>query len=203
MEAELKRLTLEEVLDLLGVVDVAFPTNPFDLANLSRLGGSLNVLVDDLGVLAEVDDGTKVVIESLEGSVGLEELDKLEGSEEVRVFGRDLDHDLEVLADVDGEHLLQAGERLLDGEAAEVADEPVGGEEVGVDDDSLDVVEVLVVLESLAEKGRTVRVRKKPGDWSNLPSEGDQPSRRGWRSEVGHSRKTSRWRGWLRRPEGR
>jgi len=144
----------------------------------------------DLGILTEVDDRSEVVVESLEGPVSLEELDELERSEEIRVLGSDLDDDLEVLSDVDGEHLLEAGEGLLDGESTEVTDEPVGGEEVGVNDDSLDVVEVLVVLESLQERERVegrVRSADREGNETrkekrNAPSGGVQPSHKGWRS---------------------
>jgi hypothetical protein len=150
---EENRLTLEEVLDLLRLVDVTLPADPLDLPELTGPGGGDDVLVVDLGVLGEVDDGAEVVVESLERSVVLEELDELKRSEEVRVLGGDLDNNLKVLSDVGSEHLLEAGERLLDGKGSKVGDEPFRVEEVGVNDDSLDVAEVLVVLESLSKLG--------------------------------------------------
>ena len=55
---------LEEVLDLLRVVEVALATNALDLANLASTGSSLDVLEVYLGVLAEVDDGPKVVVQT-------------------------------------------------------------------------------------------------------------------------------------------
>ena len=141
----------------------------------------------DLGILTEVDDRSEVVVESLERSVSLEELDELERSEEIRVLGSDLDDDLEVLSDVDGEHLLEASEGLLDGESTEVTDEPVGGEEIGVNNDSFDVVEILVVLESLQKRRETKDASDLEDDQTrkkkrNAPSGGVRPSRKGWRS---------------------
>lgn len=55
---------LEEVLDLLGVVEVALADDTFDLTNLAGPGGGLDVLEVDFRVFAEVDDGTEVVVET-------------------------------------------------------------------------------------------------------------------------------------------
>ena len=60
----LKFCLLEEVLDFLWVVVVALPANTFDLSDLVRAGSRLDVLEVDLGVLAKVDDGTEVVVET-------------------------------------------------------------------------------------------------------------------------------------------
>ncbi|KAI3480029.1 hypothetical protein L1887_57805 [Cichorium endivia] len=143
---------LEEVLDLFGVVVVGLAADALDLADLTGAGGGLDVLEVHLGVGGEVDDGAEVVVEALERLEGLEHLDELDGAEEVRVLCGDLDDHLEVLADVDLEHLAQALERLFHGELAKVGDEPVWLEEVGVYDDALDVCVVLVVLEGALEE---------------------------------------------------
>lgn len=145
-------LTFEEVLDLLRVVNVALPADSLNLSDLTRPRSGDDVLVVNLRVLAEVDDRPEVVVESLKGSVVLEELDELKRSEQLRVFGRDLDDDLKVLTDVDGQHLLEASERLLDSQATKVANQPLGVQEVGVDDNSLDIGEILVVLEGLIRR---------------------------------------------------
>ena len=55
---------LQEVLDLLRVVVVAFPAYTLDLADLACTSSRLYVLEVDLRVLAEVDDGTEVVVET-------------------------------------------------------------------------------------------------------------------------------------------
>lgn len=57
---------LEEVLDLLRVVEVALSTNTLDLSDLVRAGGRLDVLEVDFGVLAKVDDGSEVIVETYE-----------------------------------------------------------------------------------------------------------------------------------------
>ena len=54
----------EEVLDFLRVVVVALSADALNLSDLVRASGRLNVLEVDFGVLAEVDDGTEVVIET-------------------------------------------------------------------------------------------------------------------------------------------
>ena len=55
---------LEEVLDLLRIVVVALSANAFDLSDLVRAGGCLNVLEVDLGVLAKVDNRSKIIVET-------------------------------------------------------------------------------------------------------------------------------------------
>lgn len=45
---------LEEVLDTLGVVAVALPTDPFHLFDLTRLAGSLDVFEVNFRILTEV-----------------------------------------------------------------------------------------------------------------------------------------------------
>lgn len=55
---------LEKVFDLLGVVKVALAYDAFDLADLTRPRRRLNVLEVDLRVLAKVDDGAEVVVET-------------------------------------------------------------------------------------------------------------------------------------------
>lgn len=55
---------LEEVLDLLGVVKVGLSADTLDLADLAGTGSSLNVLEVNLGVFAEVDNGTEIVVQT-------------------------------------------------------------------------------------------------------------------------------------------
>ncbi len=150
---------LEEVLDLLGVVVVGLSADALDFSDLTSASSGLNVFEVHLGVGREVDDGTEVVVETLERLEGLEHLDELDRAKEVRVLGSDLNDDLKILADVDLEHLTKALERLFDGELAEVVDKPLGLEQVGVNNDTLDVGVVLVVLKSaLQETGLLAKV---------------------------------------------
>jgi hypothetical protein len=80
----------------------------------------------------------------------LEQLDELDRSKEVRVFSGNLNDNLEVLTHVGPEHLLEARNRLLDGKTAKVVYEPFRIEQVGMHNDPLDVIDILVVLEGLA-----------------------------------------------------
>ena len=63
-ELVLKFCLFEEILDFLRVVVVALSANTLDLPDLVSAGGSLDVLEVDFGVLAKVDDGSKVVVET-------------------------------------------------------------------------------------------------------------------------------------------
>lgn len=55
---------LEEVLDLLRIVVVALSANAFDLPDLVRAGGRLDVLEVDFGVLAKVDNGSEIIVKT-------------------------------------------------------------------------------------------------------------------------------------------
>jgi hypothetical protein len=57
---------LEEILDLLRVVIVALSTDALHFSDLVGAGGGLNVLEVNLGILAKVYDGSKVVVETWE-----------------------------------------------------------------------------------------------------------------------------------------
>jgi len=107
---------LEEVLDFLRVVVVALSADALDLADLVRASCRLDVLEMDLRVLAKVDDRSKIIVETwepvnlrvtglawlptFEALKGFEHLYQLDGAENIRVLGGDLDDNLEVLAHV-------------------------------------------------------------------------------------------------------
>ena len=78
-----------------------------------------------LGVLIEIDDRAEVVVQPLKGLEALKHLDELDGAQDIRVLRGDLDDDLQVLADVNMQHLLETRHRLLGGETTEVVDEPL------------------------------------------------------------------------------
>ena len=52
-------------------------------------------------------------------------LDQFHRAQYVRVFGGNLDDNLEVLTNIDAKHLLHTGHRLFSCELAEVIDEPL------------------------------------------------------------------------------
>lgn len=68
------------MLDSLGVVVFAPSANALDFADLASAGGSLGDLEMNLGIGAEVADGTEVVVKSFES---LEGLDLLDGAKNV------------------------------------------------------------------------------------------------------------------------
>jgi hypothetical protein len=54
----------EEVLDFLGVIEVALPANALDLSDLTGASGGLDILEMNLWILTQVDNRTEVVIET-------------------------------------------------------------------------------------------------------------------------------------------
>ncbi len=82
--------------------------DPFHLANLTCTSCSLDVFEVHLGILTQVHDRAKAVVQALEALEILEHLNKLNGTEDVGVLRRDLNDNLQVLADVDTKHLLHA-----------------------------------------------------------------------------------------------
>jgi hypothetical protein len=81
---------LQEVLDTLGIEKLVLTADTLNLTELASLDGSLDVLEDDLGVLAEVDNGAKEVEETLEGLERLEEIDEGSGGQLLVVLGGNL-----------------------------------------------------------------------------------------------------------------
>lgn len=67
----------------------------------------------------------------------------------LRVFGGNLNNNLQVLAEIGGKHLLQAFKGLINREAAKVVDSPFRVKKVGVGQDALYIVDIGVVLQSL------------------------------------------------------
>mmetsp|Transcript_38537 Transcript_38537/g.91014 ORF Transcript_38537/g.91014 Transcript_38537/m.91014 type:complete len:409 (+) Transcript_38537:2725-3951(+) len=148
-------LGLEVVLDLDGRVVLRLARDALQLLEVvlhhPHLGTGDNVLVVHVLILAEVDDGSEVVEQTLHALVLLEHPDEGRGGEELRVLGRDLDADLEVLAHV-LEHLLEQLHRPLRVEGAEPLEEEVRLHLVGVHDDALEVLELRVVLQGALEE---------------------------------------------------
>ena len=143
---------LEEVLDALGVEAVALAAYALDLLDLARLARRLYVLEVHVGLLAEVDYGAEEVEEALVALERLEYVDERLRGQLLVILDGDLHAYLQVLTDVRLEHGLEALERVLDAQRAEVVDEPLGVEQVGVHHRALDVVHVRVVLEGALQQ---------------------------------------------------
>jgi hypothetical protein len=55
---------LQEVLDFLRVIKIALPANTLDFPNLTSASSGLDIFEVDLWILAEVDDGSKVIVKT-------------------------------------------------------------------------------------------------------------------------------------------
>jgi len=55
---------LKEVLDFLGIIEVALSANALDFSNLTGTSGGLNIFEVNLWILAEVDDRSEVIVET-------------------------------------------------------------------------------------------------------------------------------------------
>jgi hypothetical protein len=112
-----KLCLLQEVFDLFGIIVVGLPADAFNLANLTSPCSSLDILEVDLRIITQVYDRTEVIIKTfervdqcqslfffarltLEALEGLEHFDKLDCAKNVGILGCDLDHDLQILANI-------------------------------------------------------------------------------------------------------
>ena len=77
------------------------------------------------------------------------QLDEVSRAKKFRVFGSDLNHNGNVLSEVESEHLVKTCQGLLHSELAEEVYKPFGVVPVSMNHTSLDVVDVLVVLQCL------------------------------------------------------
>jgi hypothetical protein len=55
---------LQEVFDLLGIIVVAFTTDTFHLTDVTSSACSLDILEVNQRILAQVDNGTEIIIQS-------------------------------------------------------------------------------------------------------------------------------------------
>ncbi|KAH9391644.1 1,2-dihydroxy-3-keto-5-methylthiopentene dioxygenase [Tyrophagus putrescentiae] len=124
-----RKLWPKEVLHPFGVVAVALAADALHLLDLAGLAGRFNVLEVHVRVLAVVDDRAKKVEEALVALEGLKELNQRVGGQLLVVLPRHLHADLQVLANVVGEHRLEALQRVLRRERAKVVDQPLLVEE--------------------------------------------------------------------------
>lgn len=135
----------------------AVTADTLNLSELAHFRSSLNILEVDILVLAEIDDTSKIVEETLGSLVFLKEVDQPSWAQEIGVFGGDLNNGSKVLTNVSLQHGIQAVQRLLEGKAAEEADKPVLAEarvRNNVHDHALDRLRVVIVLQgSLIETG--------------------------------------------------
>lgn len=102
------------------VVVITLPTDALEFLELTHGRCSLDVLEGHLLVFTEVDNATKVEVETFSCSVLLEKVNDSSGSEKVRILLRNVDDGLQILADVNFQHLIKTLQREIDGQTAEI-----------------------------------------------------------------------------------
>jgi len=68
-----------------------------------------------------------IATETFEALKRFEHFNQLDGAKDIRIFGRNLDHHLEIFANVDAKHIVHARERLFGSQFAEVVHESLEG----------------------------------------------------------------------------
>jgi hypothetical protein len=84
--------------------------------------------------------------------VGFKHLDQVMRLELFRVLDGHLHNYLKVLTEVAIEHFFQAFQGLIHGKSAKVVYQPFSSQQMGLRDDSLDVMDIGKVFQSLANK---------------------------------------------------
>lgn len=126
---------------------VALATDTLDFLKLTHGSRRLDVLEGDLLVLAEVNNATEVEVQTFCSAVFLEEVDDSGRPEEIRVLLCDVNHSLQILADVDLEHLVETLHGEVNGKAAKVIGQKLLGNLIRLHNAPLYAGTVLVVLE--------------------------------------------------------
>jgi len=89
---------------------------------LAHRGSSLDILEGDFFVFGQVDDTTKVEVQTFSRTVLLEESDDTSWAEKVAVLLGNVDDCLQILANVDFQHLVHAFHGQINSEASKVVD---------------------------------------------------------------------------------
>lgn len=143
-----KSVLEEEVQNLLGVVALGgLLDDLLQFVHAVALDGGLDELEVDLVVLGLGEEGLQVEEDAVVGAGLLEEFDDGGDSQLLGVGAGHLDDDGHVLAVV-LDHLLETDQTVLGLELAQVGDEEFLLEHICVEDHSLDVIDVLVALQS-------------------------------------------------------
>lgn len=166
----LEALLLQEVLHVLRVVVFRLlGDHPLELLHLIALGRRLDVLMVGGSLGGGIDQRAEEEVDALEGAHAFEDLDADRDGQPLVVRHGHVHHDLEVLPRVPKE-VLHAGESRLGLGLSEVIHHPLRVEPVGIEDDSLDVLDVVVILEGplvepllLAKLGDPIAVELVPG----------------------------------------
>mmetsp|Transcript_2442 Transcript_2442/g.4846 ORF Transcript_2442/g.4846 Transcript_2442/m.4846 type:complete len:263 (-) Transcript_2442:249-1037(-) len=136
---------LQVGLYIVRIVYVRIATDAFSLLELAEHACTLNVLEVDDGILREVHNGTKVIIKTFRCLGIFEDLDKLLGSKLLVVLLRNLNTDLHVRWSA-GHHVFEQGNTLFAIQLSKIGNHEFGVHLMTVLEDTLDVVDICVVL---------------------------------------------------------
>mmetsp|Transcript_40571 Transcript_40571/g.84890 ORF Transcript_40571/g.84890 Transcript_40571/m.84890 type:complete len:263 (-) Transcript_40571:883-1671(-) len=136
---------LQVGLHFVRIVYVGIATDTLGLLKLAEHTCTLNVLEVDNGILREVHNGTKVIVKTFRCLGVFEDLDKLLGSKLLVVFLRNLYTDLHVRWSA-GHHIFEQGNTLFAIQLSKIGDHEFRVHLMTVLEDTLDVVDIGVVL---------------------------------------------------------
>ena len=106
----------------------------------------LDVLEVHISILAEVHNGAKEVEKSFKALERLKQLNECISCELFVILCGNLDTNLEILANVCLQHSPEALQRIFNRQRAKVIDQPIGIEQLSVDNGTFDIVDIGVVL---------------------------------------------------------
>mmetsp|Transcript_27003 Transcript_27003/g.31126 ORF Transcript_27003/g.31126 Transcript_27003/m.31126 type:complete len:481 (-) Transcript_27003:1285-2727(-) len=144
---------LKVVLDLNGIIEAGFLNDSLNFLDLVQLGGGFNILEVDIFVFQVVDDTSQEVEQTVEVSIRLEHLDQRRDANLLMVTNSTLHNSLQVLS-VGFHQLVKAFQSILGSLSSQKFVNLLGSETVGgqrVDDNSLDVGNLSVVVQSVQE----------------------------------------------------
>mmetsp|Transcript_4630 Transcript_4630/g.10475 ORF Transcript_4630/g.10475 Transcript_4630/m.10475 type:complete len:222 (-) Transcript_4630:1758-2423(-) len=134
-------------LDSVGVINVGIAADAFSLLELSQHACTLDVFEVHNWVLRKVDDSTEVVIQTFRGLGILKHLDKLFRTEFLVIFLSNFHTDLHVRW-ATGHHVLEQSNALFSVQLPKVGDNKLGVHLMAIFEDTLDVINVRVMLRS-------------------------------------------------------
>src|SRR5699024_5816997 len=109
---------------------IVVSSNAFNFSELADLSRSLNILEHNIWVVGQVDNTLKIVIKTLRCLEFFKQLNKVQWTNQIRVFGGDLDNNLQILTNIHTEHFVKRFECLFNSKLAKVIDEPFWVENV-------------------------------------------------------------------------
>mmetsp|Transcript_8116 Transcript_8116/g.11864 ORF Transcript_8116/g.11864 Transcript_8116/m.11864 type:complete len:240 (-) Transcript_8116:1750-2469(-) len=139
--------SLQVFLDFFGLVNVGVTADAFGFLELTKHTRSLDVLEVDVRILGNVDNRSKVVVETFGGTVLFKHRNEILRSKFLMVLLCNLNANLHVLRSL-SHHVLEKRNTLLAVQLAEITHNKFWAHLMAVLEDTLDVIDLRVVLSS-------------------------------------------------------